>query len=491
MTMKLSKSIEKNLEIFQQKIFHDDDVIRYRRFTLGNTQIKCGIIFIDSMIDKDYLGENVISPLTRCKSESIHLREIYPSIENIIAVESLRISKGLEQMIEGILYGDALLLIDGTDLGMILSVKGWEYRSISEPTSESVVRGSREGFTESIIINISLLRRKIQDSRLKFKMQELGRRTKTKIAICYIEDLVSPQILQEVFERINKIDIDGILESGYIEELIKDSPLSPFKTVGHTERPDILAGKILEGRVGILCDGTPFVLTVPFIFMEGFQSNEDYYRNWALASLDRMLRYVGFFITTSTPAIYLSLITYHQEMIPTPLLLSISAAREGIPFPTIFELIVLGLVFEILREGGVRLPSPIGQALSIVGAIVLGDAAVTANFVSAPMIIVIALTGISSFVIPQFLGVVILIRLAFVLFASVLGLYGFVFAVIGLFIHLMSIRSFGIPYMTELSSYKLEDVKDTVIRAPWWWMQRRPKLITKKNRPKRKRIEGK
>ncbi len=238
---------------------------------------------------------------------------------------------------------------------------------------------------------------------------------------------------------------------------------------------------MLEGRISILCDGTPFVSTLPYLFIEYFQASEDYYNNYIFATINRLIRIIGFFLSTSVPAIYVALTTYHQEMIPTPLLLSISAAREGVPLPTVIEAMIMLFTFEIIREAGVRLPAAIGQAVSIVGALVLGQAAVAARLISAPMVIVTALTGISSFLTPQMIETLILIRFILLALSSFLGLYGYIFGIIGIFIHLMSLRSFGVPYMLNVSPINKQDVKDTAIRAPWWYMYYRPKLISDRN----------
>ncbi|WFD08996.1 spore germination protein [Tepidibacter hydrothermalis] len=482
-TVKLTKSLDKNISIFEE-LFKNNDAIIYRTFTdqTSNKRKYC-VIFCDGMCDKSAINEYIISPIMKNEESRNDIDDL---LNDTICYSSMKRMDNLEELVDSILYGDTVLLFESENRAAVLDTKGWEIRSISEPESEVVVRGPREGFTESINVNLSLIRRKILSKDLKYKYKILGTQTKTKICICYMQNIASDPIIKELEKRLDNIDIDGILESGYIEELIRDEPLSPFNTIGYTERPDIVAANLLEGKIALICDGTPAVLTLPFLFIEYFQANEDYYNNFIYASINRMLRYVGFFLTTSTPAIYLALVTYHQEMIPTPLLISISAAREGVPFPTVFEAIAMTFVFEVLREAGVRLPKPIGATISIVGALVLGDAAVNARFVSAPIVIIIALTGISSFLVPKMLGPVLIIRIIFLLLASFLGLYGYIFGVIGLFIHLMSMRSFGIPYMMDLVSTKLQDIKDTSIRAPWWYMQYRPKFISSKNRIRKK-----
>ena len=338
-----------------------------------------------------------------------------------------------------------MLFIDGVAEVIIIDTIGWRTRAISEPQAETIVRGPREGFTESLNLNLTLLRRRIVNPNLKLKFMRIGKQTKTLVCVCYIEGIAQEPILEELMTRLNNIDIDSILDSGYIEELIKDAPYSPFRTIINTERPDVVAGKLLEGRFAVICDGTPVVLTLPSIFVEVFQSNEDYYDNFLYSSFVRSLRWLCFFIGTSVPSIYVSLVMFHQELLPTSLLLSIYSSRKGVPFPTIVELFGMILLFELLKEAGLRMPKNIGGAVTIVGALVLGDAAVSARLVSAPIVEVTAITGIASFMLPQALGIV-MIRLILLVLSSILGLYGYIFGVMGILLHMMSIRSFGIPY---------------------------------------------
>ncbi len=484
----LKKSLADNISMFKD-IFANDSTIIFRNLESQKpNSIDCCLIFVDGMIDKEIVNENILLPIMRKKiDEDIEKSNILDYlIKKVIISDDIKRSTDIDEIIGCIVYGDTVLFVDGIDEVLILNTKGWSFRGINEPSAELVVRGPREGFIESILINTSMIRRKIRTSGLKFEFREIGVRTKTKVSLCYVEELVNKKVLEELKSRLDKIDIDGILETNYIEELICDSPFSPFETIGYTERPDVVAGRILEGRIAILVDGTPVVLTVPFLFIEYFQSNQDYYNFYFFASFNRMLRYIAFFFTTSIPAIYLALVTYHQEMLPTPLLLSISSARDSVPFPTILEILIMIIIFDLLREGGIRLPEPVGAAISIVGALVIGEAAVAAKIVSAPIVIVISLTGISAFLIYPLKGGIIYTRLIFLFLASFLGLYGYMFGVISLFIHLMSMRSFGIPYMLTIGSLNMQEIKDSTVRAPWWYMKYRPRLIGKAN-PKRKK----
>lgn len=476
---KLTKSFKKNTMIFEN-IFKNDDTIMFREIqSKSPNSPKLKIISIDGMSDKILASKSIIEPI---QNSYIDKNDTLDSIVNkSLTTSNISISGDIDKIIGSILYGDTIIIVENFDEILIVDSKGWSNRNITEPSSENVVRGPREGFVESILVNISLIRRKIQTPNLKFSFRQLGKQTNTKIGICYIEGIVNDKIVAELNTRLDKINIDSILESGYIEELIRDSPLSPFSTIGYTERPDTVAANLLEGRIGLLIDGTPIVLTLPYLFIENFQSCEDYYMNYIYSSFNRMLRWLGFFISTSIPAIYVAMATFHQEMIPTPLLLSISAARDGVPFPTIVETTLMLIVFEILREGGKRLPSPMGSTIGFVGAVVLGEAAVSARIVSSPIVIIVALTGLGNFLNPQMIGCMNLIRLSLLLLSAFLGLYGYIFGIIGFSIHLMSMRSFGIPYMLNVGDIKFEDIKDTTIRAPWWLMEYRPKLLSSKN----------
>ncbi|AZV57622.1 spore germination protein [Clostridium sp. AWRP] len=477
----LSNSLQSNVSLIKE-IFNDDDTLVVRYFeNQKNNSVKCCIIFLQEMIDNETINTNIIKPII----ESTYLNEEHSNIENILnhIIFSNNVNKtnDVNKIIESILNGNTVLFLGSESEALIVSTIGWKSREIKEPEGEKTIRGPREGFTESLMVNISMVRRKLLTPDLKFKFRVLGTRTQTKICLCYIDGIVNNKILDELNKRLNSIDIDGTLASGYIQELINDEPFSPFKTIGNTERPDIVAAKLLEGRIAIMVDATPIVLTVPHIFIELFQANEDYYINFYFSSISRLLRILSFIITISLPSLFIALTTFHIEAIPTPLAISISAARQDVPFPTVVEALGLLLTFEILRETGVRMPNQIGQAFSIVGALVLGQAAVDARFVSAPMIIVIALTGITGLAIPKVKGASILLRIILLIFSSILGLYGFIFGIIGLMIHLFKMRSFGVPYMLSLMTLKPQDLKDTAIRAPWFYMKYRPKFIAANN----------
>ncbi|MBU3177441.1 spore germination protein [Clostridium estertheticum] len=484
--IKLSKSLDENINIIKN-IFINDTTVVYRALSIGkHTNPKCMLIYIDGMANLKVINEDVIKPLLLNDIPEINNSNIIDIlIQKVLLTADNKKNSSVDNIINGIIYGKTMLFIDGVDQVISINTIGWQTRSISEPQAETIVRGPREGFTESMNLNLTLLRRRLINPNLKFEFMRIGKQTKTQICICYIDGIAKEDIHKELMTRLNGINIDGILDSGYIEELIKDAPYSPFRTIINTERPDVVAGKLLEGRFAIICDGSPVVLTLPTIFVEVFQSNEDYYDNFLYSSFIRILRWLCFFISTSIPAIYVALVTFHQELIPTPLLISIYAARKGVPFPSLVEVLSMTIIFEILKEAGLRMPKNVGGAVTIVGALVLGDAAVNARLVSAPVVEITAITGIAGIMLPQVLGVVS-IRIIFLILSSFLGFYGYIFGVMGLVLHMMSLRSFGIPYMTNVPSFSAQDIKDTVIRAPWWDMYLRPKMFSKNKKRMKK-----
>jgi len=475
----LEKDLNKNIEILNQ-IFKDDDTLIQRQFqNQVDKSIKCCAFFINGMVNNILVNENIIKPIMTNSLIKRSCRTLDDIESQILFANDVQKSEDLNEIIQSVLYGDTALIVDGSNSVLIINSIGWQMKAISEPDAEKSLRGSHEGFTESILVNTSLIRRRIKNSDLKFKFQVFGTRSNTKACICYIDSLVDKKILDELNRRLSIIDLDGVLDSNYIVEIIKDSKLSLFKTVGVTERPDSVAGKLLEGRIAILVDGSPEVLTVPYLFIENFQASDDYYVNFYFSSIGRILRVLSFFITMSIPAVYLALIDFHKEMIPTSLAVSIVQSRLGVPFPSIVECMLMLLIFEIIREAGMRMPSNIGQALSLVGALVIGEAAVTANIISAPVIIIVATTAITGLINTKIKGASITIRFIFIILASVIGLYGYVFGIIGLIIHLLSIKSFGVNYTSQMTSINMQDAKDIFVRAPWWYMKKRPNFISK------------
>ncbi len=485
--MYISNILEDNISRLRDT-FKGDQSLLFREFCIGSAaNVECCAAFIDGMVDMAMINSEIIKPLLEMKLEESDSEIFLPKVvKNTITASILESTKSYDDLVDYLISGNTIVLIDGYGVAVAVNTLSVKRRNIIEPENEKIVRGPRDGFNESLFTNLSLIRTRLRSEHFKLHFLEIGRLTKTKVCICYLDNVADINIVSEAEKRLKAIDIDGIMDSGYIQELISDSGYSPFLTVGFTERPDIVTGKLLDGRIAVLCDNSPIALTLPFLFVEYFIVNEDYYNNFYYGSFNRLLSWIGFFITTSIPAIYVAVTTFHQEILPTPLILSISAARQRVPLPTIAEMMLILFVFEILREASVRIPAVIGQTISIVGALIIGQAAVEARLISAPIIIVSAASGISSFLIPKMEQGVILVRLFFLLASAFMGLYGYVFAFIILSIHLTALRSFGIPYMLFASSIKPQDQKDLVFRAPWWKMKKRPKMLVKQNTNRKK-----
>lgn len=474
----VAESLDAN-EAILQKWFADSSDINIRRFRLEHGPAALAV-FVDGLVNTGLVNE-MLKALMILEG-GVH--EVGRLEEEILPVSQVKESARWDKIMLGILSGDTAILVDGEAKAVLLGIRGAKTRSISEPETETVVRGPREGFSENLRDNTSMLRRKLKTGHLKMASMTLGRQTNTSIVLSYLDHLADPAIVEEVKRRIERIDIDAILESGYIEEMIQDQVYSPFPQVQYTERPDTVASSLLEGRVAILVDGTPFVLIVPVTFWMMTQASEDYYERFPMGSLIRWLRYAFLVISLVTPALYVAITTYHQAMLPTTLLLSIAAARESIPFPAVVEALIMEITFEALREAGIRLPKAIGQTVSILGALVVGQAAVEAGIVSAPMVIVVSITGIASFTIPRYSGAIAIrmLRFPLTIAASIYGLFGVLLMIMIILGHMVSLRSFGVPYMSPVAPLTAGGIKDIFSRVPWYLMKRRPSFLNPQER---------
>lgn len=475
----LTLSLDQNLDELKMLVNQSPDVI-IRRFAIKVPRMEqAAIVFVDGLTDKNVINESILRPLmleSGKEGQLFSTPQDYAE-ELLLTVGELKRTHSMNDLVAGVLSGDTAVLFHQEQVALLISTEGWEKRAISEPDTEVIVKGPRDGFTESLRTNTALLRRRIGDASLTFEALIVGKKTKTDIVIGYVKGIVNEKLVEEVKRRLRRINTDGILGAGFIEQFIEDAPFSPFATVGYTERPDVCAAKLLEGRIAIFVDGTPVVNTVPLLFIENFQNPDDYNFRPFYSTFVRLGRYLAFLISILSPAIYVALSSYHQELLPTPFLITLAAATEGTPFPAIIEAIGMGIVFEILREAGIRLPRPIGQAVSIVGALVIGEATVTAGLVGAPVVIITALTAIASFVVPKQVEVGAVLRLFLTLLAGILGAYGIVAGLLAIFIHLAALRSFGVPYLTPIAPLTPNDLKDVAVRAPIWMMLTRPRLI--------------
>ena len=454
--------------------------ISYRK----NSLIRILVAYINGFVDKRALNQDVIHPLLDFLSnaESNESGRIYEQLKEWVVINNdIKEANDMGQAVDNILSGEALLFIDGESKALVIGVKDPQGRQVAEPDTEVSIRGSREGFVENLFSNIILIRKRIKNPNLKVEMIKLGEQTMTDVCICYIKEIANEKLVSEVKERLKRIKTDAILDTGIIEQYISDSRLSLFPTVGNSEKCDKLAGKLLEGRIAIFCDGTPYVLTVPYLFIESIQTTDDYYDHAYFATFMRLLRLIALLVSNLLPAMYVALVSFHHTVIPFKLMITLAASRQGIPFSPFTEAILMIIAFELLREAGVRMPRPIGQALSIVGAIVLGEASVAAGIASNLMVIIVAITAICSFVVPPLIRATMLLRFAFLAAANFLGFLGISFVAVAVFTHLCRLRSFGIPYMAPFSPLTSSDLKDSFIVVPIWAMVTRPKILRQEN----------
>ncbi|SJZ33904.1 spore germination protein [Selenihalanaerobacter shriftii] len=493
---KLHKKLDKNKE-YLDNLLGDNGDITIKEFNIaGRSDLKALMVYVDGMISKALLNEQVLTPLMHRIRETdpdveINKSNLAQTVESfVLSAESVSKAENFDDVVLSILSGETALFFDGDDQALIISARGWPSRGIQEPATESVIRGPRDGFTETIRMNTVLIRRRIRDPNLKIQSTKIGRRTKTDVALAYVKGIANKEIINEVKARLDTIDIDQILETGYIEQLIEDSHYSPFPQIQVTERPDKVVGSLLEGRVAILVDNTPMVLLVPVTFSQLYQSPEDYNERWLVMSAIRILRFTSIFISALAPALFIALTSFHPGMIPTELMMSVAATREGVPFPAFIEAGVMEVTIELLREAGIRLPGPIGQTIGIVGGLVIGQAAVSAKVASPIMVIVVAITAIASFITPSYNVSLSIrfIRFGFMILAAVLGLYGMMLGVLAILIHLVTLKSFGVPYLSPLAPYRFSDWKDDFIRAPTHLMTTRPKELAPQD-PNRQDIE--
>lgn len=469
----LQSSLRDNLESFKKAFNNSPDIV-IREWNFGeNHSVQAALIFVSGLVDNQFINQFIMAPLvpfSNIPDES--LLDIFK--QHLLPIGGVNETNNFDSLLTGLLSGDTVFLCDSCDRGLLIDSKGWESRGIEEPTSQYVIRGPKDGFTENLTTNIAMVRRRIVNSNLWTEQYRIGKVTKTKVSILYIQGMASKKIIDEVRERLKRIEIDGILESGYIEELIQDNNFTVFPTVFNSERPDVIAAGLLEGRVAIVVDGTPFVLMVPALFTHFFQAAEDYYQRFDISTLIRWLRYFAFIIALLGPSLYIAITTYHHDMLPPQILISLSAQREGIPFPAFIEALMMELTFELLREAGIRLPRAVGQSISIVGALVIGQAAVEAGIVSAAMVIVVSITAIASFTMPSYsLSISIrILRFGMMGLAACFGLFGVVAGVIMVIQHLCHLKSFGVSYMSPITPVNIAMQRDTFIRAPWRLMQK-------------------
>ena len=479
--------LTQDMEWLQNRYVRCSDLV-YRQFTVGGRQERqAAVFYFDGMTSSKVVHDNILQPLLLdaelVQYDAEHdqnLKNYFSYVkQHLLPAGEITIIDDLEQGSQAMMNGDVLLLLDGCLQAFVVDAKGFPHRSVDSSQNEMVLRGPQEAFTEALRVNTALIRRRLRTNQLKFEEKTLGRFTQTQISIDYLEGIPNDNIIANVPRGLHNLkDVDSILDASCIEQYIEDAPFSIFPQMQYTERPDKVAASLLEGRIALIVDGSPEVLLLPLMFAQLLQSPEDYYNRIAPGTFMRWIRYMGLLIAITFPSLYVAITSYHPEMMPLNLLLSIAAAREGVPFPAFVEALIMELAFELLREASIRLPGVIGNTIGIVGALVIGDAAVSAHLVAPQMVIVVAITAIGSFTVPSMEASypIRLLRFPLMLLAAAFGLYGVMLGLLAILVHLVHLRSFGFPYLEPLAPLKLNELWDVFFRAPRWQMMLRPQF---------------
>ncbi|WP_158212368.1 spore germination protein [Natranaerobius trueperi] len=477
-----------------KQVFENCDDIDFRKIKISDSNITILTVFVDGLVNEDMLNRDVIKALSNHAPNETYSKKISKeTVRERLFTTSTEVEEKTQfnELINDILAGQTAVIVDGLDKGFTIDLREWESRGIEEPANEQSIKGPREGFTETIRFNTAQLRRRLKTRDFKIQHLKVGRQTKTDIAVTYCENIADPKVIEEVLNRVNKIDIDGVLESSYIQELIEERSISIFPEILDTERPDKVVGHLLEGKVAILTDNTPFALIVPVTMIEFFHTPEDYYNRYIFTIVQRLLRFSSFFVATCLPSLYILLTTFHYELIPVDIIFAAAQAREEVPFPPILEVVLIESMVEFLREASLRLPGPIGQTIGIVGALVIGDAAVDAELISPALVIFTAATMLGSFAIPNYsmASAVRLLRFPLLLMTGAFGGFGFVITWIIIAVHLCNFYSFGIPFLQPVAPLKASEQRDTIYRTPLRWMRKRPTGSVNKNVRRQKGVE--
>ena len=483
---KITPCLSENIA-HMEKLFSVCDDIKKKQMNLGkNGDVPCYLTFIEVSVD---MGTSALSEVLKYL-RTIEKEEIYDVLsQNALGISDATFFSTIEEAADGLLTGETILFVDGFAQAVKIPDNGYPRMSLSEADSEKVIRGSNEGFSDSVKQNAALIRKRVRSPKVKVKQLKTGIRSNTNVYLVYMDDLVYPGLLKEIERRMDGFEIDGVLDSGVIEQLTEEKWYSPFPQFQTTERPDRAAMSILEGRVILLVDNSPVALILPTDYNSFIRTSDDYYNRFEIASFGRMLRYVASFFAMTLPGLYLAVTNFHTQILPTTLLLSFADARRGVPFPAVFEVLIMEISFELLREAGVRLPGAMGNTIGIVGGLIIGQAAVEANLVSPIVVIVISFTALCSFAIPneEFATAFRVLKFFFIALCAWLGFFGMLAGLLAVLIHLSHLKSFGIPYLmpfvgADLNDY--EDERDALYRQPLRKLLWRPVYAKRKKRRK-------
>lgn len=478
----ISESLEETTSSIKELLGGSDDFIVHSFQIFG--QHAAVLFYFTDITDHAVINNTILKPLKygppHIDVESIPLH----ALRDTLLEDTLYHSEGFAErnisiLIDSLLRGQSVVVIDGLNEAIVIETRKLAQRSIEQPATEQVIRGAREGFIESLGTNISLLRYRLQTPDFRVKSMQIGTKTKSKVAVCYMEGITNPGIVKEVNKRLSSIDIDAVLDAGYLEQFIEDNHWSPFRQIQYTERPDKVVANLLEGRVAIMVDGSPMALIVPTVFSQFYQTVEDYTERYVLMSAIRMSRLVALVFSLVFPSLYVAIISFNPELIPTEFAVAVAGGRAGVPFPAVIEVLVIEISMEVLREATIRLPQQVGGALSIVGVLVIGQAAVAAGFSSPITVVIIALTTIGSFATPAYNAALALriLRFPLIILAGVFGLYGVMVGLILITNHLLSLKSFGVPYLSPFVPGNVQGMRDLLTRGPLWKMKNRPSFL--------------
>lgn len=469
----LSKSLLDNL-IYFKSTFDECMDFMLREFTIAGT--KAAFLAVDGLVNKQIIAQGILNPILNAPILELSPDAKFNYIrDNALATADQMQLVNRDDVIDRMMSGFGVLLLDGCAKAIAFGVQGFQMRGISEPSSEIMQRGSREGFVEPYLINISMIRRRMRTPDLKFERMTVGSISKTSVAICYLNSAVSKELLANVRTSLHKIELPTVLASGYLSAFLENKSI--FNGVGLSERPDTVCGKITEGRVAIIVDGTPNVIIVPHLFVENFQSFDDYATRPFYASFTRVLKYLAFFIAMFLPGIYVAIVTFHPELLPETLLVKVAQAEAGTPFPIAAEALVIHLIYEIMREAGLRVPRSLSHAVSIVGALVIGDTAVSAGLIGAPTLFIVAMTALSGYVTPDLYQSIAICRFLFIVIGGIAGLWGIMLGFGFVIVNICAESIYGMPFSAPISPFSLRGMRDVIIRASWKILGKRTEKV--------------
>lgn len=492
----ISKDLKRSLE-YMKKVYsipnNGDIVLREFDIVIEKKPVGAFLMFFDGMTDRMVINTNILTPLMLLSNLDIKSNEkdVLKYVDNhLLPHGQVKISRNYQEVIDEINFGGCGIFIDGMSFAFACDVKGWEHRGVDRPNTELVLRGPQEAFTEILRVNTALVRKILKDSDLIAEDISIGEKSKTACSMMYIKNIANEALVGEVRRRLKSIKVDYIQDTGELEQYIEDSTFLPTPQIIATERPDKVSSMLADGKVAVIMNGTPFVLVMPATFTSLIHSPEDTYVRFPYANFLRIIRIAGIILTLLLPGMYIAITNYHHEMIPTDLLLAIEVTREQVPFPSVVELLIMEFAFELIREAGIRIPGPIGPTLGIIGALILGQAAVAANIVSPILIIVVAVTGIGSFAIPTFALAFAfrLLRFAYIFLGAMAGFLGIT---LGIFIHgllLLGAKSFGVPLMAPFAPRTSGAMTDGITRFPTWKMEDRADYLNPKKNKKQQHI---